>query len=202
MKHAHGTVMPESRGGHWPPNIWQISQPFSNWGGQIIPTYYYYVRTTVLNYAVLWVQGIIQICVSGWVVGWMCAYLGGCMWCTSAPFAPKPHRCRRRRNTPLKKVPYGWPFHHYLNQDFQFLPEEWATVLRKMGKNQNMYLKLVSFFTSCLKNILGVNTGCKVSSKVEVHRIYQHSFSIFRHLICKLKLRMGYLIMCMVHEYT
>ena len=25
-----------------PPNIWQISQPFSNRGGQIIPTYYYW----------------------------------------------------------------------------------------------------------------------------------------------------------------
>ena len=25
-----------------PQYIWQISQPFSNWGGQIIPTYYYW----------------------------------------------------------------------------------------------------------------------------------------------------------------
>ena len=25
-----------------PPNIWQISQPYSNRGGQIVPTYYYW----------------------------------------------------------------------------------------------------------------------------------------------------------------
>ena len=47
MKHAHETQWCRNRGGqrgHWspPPNIWQISQPFSNRGRQIIPTYYYW----------------------------------------------------------------------------------------------------------------------------------------------------------------
>ena len=45
MKHAHGTVMPEPGvpgGVALAPHIWQISQPFSNQGGQIIPTYYYW----------------------------------------------------------------------------------------------------------------------------------------------------------------
>ena len=31
---------PGGQGGHWPPNIWQISLPYSNRGGRIIPTYY------------------------------------------------------------------------------------------------------------------------------------------------------------------
>ena len=30
------------QGGHWPPNIWQISKPYSNGGVQIIPAYYYW----------------------------------------------------------------------------------------------------------------------------------------------------------------
>ena len=31
-----------ARGATGPPNIWQVSQPFYNQGGQIIPTYYYW----------------------------------------------------------------------------------------------------------------------------------------------------------------
>ena len=31
-----------ARGATGPPNIWQISKPYSNRGGQIIPTYYYW----------------------------------------------------------------------------------------------------------------------------------------------------------------
>ena len=52
---------------------------------------------------------------------------------------------------------------------------------RENGKEPKN-LRLASFFTGCLKNILGV-PGYKVSSKVEIHRIYQHSFLIFSRLL-------------------
>ena len=41
---GYNTVMPKLGGQRatGPPNIWQISWPYSNRGGQIIPTYYYW----------------------------------------------------------------------------------------------------------------------------------------------------------------
>ena len=47
----------------------------------------------------------------------------------------------------------------------------------KQNGKESKDLKLVSFFTGCLKNILGV-PGYKVSSKVEIHRIYQHNVQV------------------------
>ena len=35
-------MVPEPGGATGPPNIWQLSKPYLNRGGQIIPTYYYW----------------------------------------------------------------------------------------------------------------------------------------------------------------